>query len=172
MNYFDIVIGIILLVGIIKGFKNGLVIELASLAALVLGVFGAVKFSSLTEAWLSQHFSSNYIGIIAFLITFAAIVVGVHLIAKAVDKLVKAVALGTVNRILGAAFSLLKYGFILSILLAVFNSIDRNFNIVPQETKESSILYRPLSELAPKVFPYLKFDTDEIRKKVEEKVTA
>ena len=170
MNYFDIVIGIILIIGIIRGFKNGLVIELASLAALVLGVLGAIKFSGFTADWLSQYFTSNHIGIIAFLVTFVAIVIIVHLIAKAVDKLVKAVALGTVNRLLGATFSFLKYAFILSILLSVFNSFDRTFNILPEETRESSIIYEPLSEFAPRVFPYLNFDSEEIRQKVEEKV--
>ncbi len=168
MNYFDIVIGILLIVALIKGFKNGLIIEFASLAALVLGVLGAIKFSNLTESWLLQHFSSDYIGIISFLVTFVVIVVGVHLIAKVVDKLVKAVALGLINRIFGGAFSFVKYAFILSILLAIFTSFDRTFNLIPQETRESSIIYEPLSEFAPKIFPYLNFDKDKIRDKVED----
>ena len=168
MNYFDVVIGILLIVALVKGFKNGLIIEFASLAALVLGVLGAIKFSSLTESWLLQHFSSNYIGIISFLVTFVVIVIAVHLIAKVIDKLIKAVALGLINRIFGAAFSLLKYAFILSILLAIFTSFDKTFNLIPQETRESSIIYEPLSEFAPKIFPYLNFDKDKIRDKVED----
>ncbi len=168
MNYFDIVVGILLLIAIVKGFRNGLVIELASLAALVLGVLGAIKFSSFTEGWLQEYFSSNYIGIISFLLTFIAIVIGVHLIAKLIDKLVQAVALGIVNRLLGAAFSFIKYGFILSILLAIFTSFDKAMNLIPQETRDKSILYQPLSEFAPKVFPYLYFDKDKIRDEVED----
>ncbi|WP_075591000.1 CvpA family protein [Labilibacter marinus] len=172
MNYFDIVIGIILVIAIVKGFKNGLIVELASLAALVLGVLGAIKFSNFTESWLTQHFNSDYIGIISFLVTFIGIVVGVHLIAKMVDKLVKAVALGLVNRILGAAFSFIKYGFILSILLSVFTSFDKTFDVLPQETRESSIIYEPLAEFAPKVFPYLNFDKENIMDKVEDATKA
>ncbi|TLX73025.1 CvpA family protein [Labilibacter sediminis] len=170
MNYFDIVVGIILILAIIKGFKNGLIIEFASLAALVLGVIGSIKFSSFTEAWLTQYWSSEYIGIVSFLVTFVGIVVGVHLIAKAVDKLVKAIALGMVNRILGGVFSLVKVGFILSILIAVFSSFDRSFKIIPDETKESSILYQPLSEFAPSVFPYLNFDGESAKDKVEKAI--
>ncbi len=168
MNYFDIVIGIILLIAIIKGLKNGLIIEFASLAALVLGVLGAIKFSDLTEGWLLQHFTNNYIGIISFLVTFAIIVVAVHLVAKVVDKLVQAVALGLINRIFGAAFSFVKYGFILSILIAIFTSFDKTFNLIPEETKENSIIYEPLSDFAPRVFPYLNFDKDKIKDKVED----
>ncbi len=174
MNYFDIVIGIILIIAIVRGFKNGLIIELATLAALVLGVWGAVKFSSITEQWLIQYFNNDYIGIFSFLLTFVGIVVLVHLVAKAVDKLVKAIALGFVNRVFGAVFSCLKVGFILSILMAVFASFDRTFDIIPQETRESSILYEPLATFAPSIFPYLDFHEqaqDTIEEKIEKIVT-
>ncbi len=172
MNYFDIVVGIILILAIIRGFRNGLIIELASLAALVLGVLGAIKFSSFTEQWLAQHFSSSYIGIIAFILTFIAIVIGVHLIAKGVNKLVEAVALGLINRIMGALFSLVKIGFILSIVMAVFISIDKTLNIIPEQTRESSILYKPLGEFAPRIFPYLNFDKQDAKNKMQEVITT
>jgi len=159
MNYFDIVIGVILILGLVKGFKNGLVIELAALAALVLGLLGAVHFSGITESYLSQYLESNHIGIIAFIITFVLIVIGIHLLARVLDKLIKAVALGPVNRIMGALFSLLKYAFIISVLLAVVNGLERNFKFIPEAQKESSILYEPIASIAPFVFPYLEFDT-------------
>ena len=170
MNYFDIVAGIILLYAIIRGVRNGFIIELASLAALVLGILGAIKFSDFTETWLSQYISGNYIGIVAFIVTFAAIVVAVHLVAKAVDKLVQAVSLGFINRLFGAVFSFIKIAFILSIIMAVFASFDRTFNLIPEKTRESSILYEPLSQFAPRVFPYLNFDKEKAQKKVQEAI--
>ncbi len=168
MNYFDIVAGIILIIALVRGYKNGLVIELASLTALVLGVLGAIKFSGLTEEWLMQHISVSYIGLIAFIITFAGIVIAVHLIAKAIDKLITAVALGFLNRVFGALFSFVKYAFVLSIIMAIFSSFDRTFNLIPEDTRDSSILYEPLSEFAPRVFPYLNFDKDNAKNKVQE----
>jgi len=168
MNYFDIIVGIILILALVKGIRSGLIIELASLAALVLGVLGAVKFSGFTESWISQHWDSQYIGVASFIITFIVIVILVHLIAKAIDKLVKAVALGLLNRLAGGVFSLVKYAFIMSILLAVFASFDKTFRIIPEDTKESSILYEPLSKFAPSVFPYLRFNKEEATNKVKE----
>lgn len=159
MNYFDIIVGALLAFALYKGFKNGLIIELASLAALVLGLLGAIKFSDITASYLSEHIDSEYIGLIAFIITFILIVIGVHLVAKVVDKLVSAIALGPVNRILGSAFSFLKYAFIISVLLAVFNGLEKNFKLIPEEQKAESHLYEPLSSIAPFVFPYLHFDT-------------
>ncbi len=167
MNYFDIVVGVILIFALIKGVKNGLVIELASLVALVLGVFGAVKFCGFTEEWLVQYWNVEYIGIIAFIITFAGIVVLVHIVAKLVQKLVEAVALGFVNRIFGGIFSLLKYAFIISILMSIVNSFDKSMSLIPEETRESSHLYEPLSEFAPLIFPYLLFNQEDVKDKVK-----
>lgn len=166
MNYFDIIVGIILALALFKGFKNGLIIELASLAALVLGLLGAILFSDVTATYLGQYINSSHIGIIAFIITFILIVIGVHLVAKIVDKMVSAIALGPVNRILGAVFSLLKYAFILSVILAVLSSFERSFKIIPEAQKEKSYLYEPVASIAPFVFPYLQFDT--VKEKFEE----
>lgn len=158
MNYFDIIIGIVLILALVKGFKNGLVIELASLAALVFGLLGAVYFSDVTESYLIQYFDSSHIGIIAFIITFILIVIGVHLVARLIDKLIKAVALGPVNRLLGVLFSLLKYAFIISVVLAIVSGLERNFKFIPEEQKANSYLYEPIASIAPAIFPYLKFD--------------
>jgi len=165
MNYFDVVVGILLILAIIKGLKNGLIIELASLVALVLGLFGAIEFSSITESYLIQYIDSSHIGLVAFIITFVLIVVGVHMGAKVVDKLVSAIALGMVNRVLGAIFSLFKYAFIISVVMAILGSFERVYSIIPEEQKESSKLYSPLRSIAPSVFPYLKFD--EVREQID-----
>jgi len=78
MNYFDIIVGLLLAFALFKGYKNGLVTELASIAALILGLLGAIFFSDVTEQYLSQHLNSSHIGLIAFFVTFILIVVVVH----------------------------------------------------------------------------------------------
>ncbi len=168
MNYIDIVIGVILILALINGIRKGLIYELASLAGLVLGVLGAIKFSGLVEEWLLQYWDFEYIGVIAFIITFAGIVVLVQIVAKAIEKVIEAVALGSLNRIGGGLFSIIKVAFILSILISVINIADKNMKVIPDEQKASSRLYEPISIFAPMIFPYLKFDTEEIKEKVEQ----
>ena len=168
MNYIDLIIAIPLVWGIFVGFKNGLIIEVASLAALLLGIFGAIHFSDLTANFLvtSLNVTTQYINLIAFAVTFVGIVIVVHLLAKMIDKLVKAVALGFVNRLLGMVFGLIKYAFIISVILVIINAINRNLNFLSDEKTESSLLYKPLSNFAPAIFPYLDFE--KIRKDIEE----
>lgn len=160
MSVLDIVFAVILLWAAYRGFTKGLIYQLSTLAALLLGILGAIKFSGFTSDLLIRQFDINeqYMPIIAFAITFILIVVLVHLLAKLVERLMDAVALGFVNRTLGILFALLKTGFIISILMVLVNKVDNRYNFIPEETKQESLLYQPLSDFAPMVFPYLKFD--------------
>jgi len=157
MNYIDIVIIVILAVAMVRGFINGLVKEVASLAALILGVWGAIRFSSFTAEKLYDYFdmSGKYVGIISFLITFGIIVIVIHFIGLLVDKLMDAVALGFINKLLGIGFGLLKSALILSVIFVVLNAIDARRPFLPKEKIEQSMLYNPISDIAPVLFPII-----------------
>nr|WP_321539620.1 CvpA family protein [Flavobacterium piscinae] len=47
----DIVIGIVLIIGLYSGIKNGLFVEIASIISFILGVFLAIKFSYLAKGF-------------------------------------------------------------------------------------------------------------------------
>ena len=168
INYFDFIIAIFLLWSAYRGITKGFLIMAASLAALVLGVWGAIRFSHLTAALMISFFSmeTKYLALISFALTFVIIVILVHLLSRALDKLVKAVALGLVNRLAGLLFGLLKTAFLISIFLVILNGIDNRVPFIPEEHKENSLLYRPLSRLAPAIFPFLHFE--EIRDRIPE----
>ncbi len=168
MNTIDLVFAILFLWAAYRGFTKGFIVQLATLAALLLGVLGAVLFSDFTSGLIIKNFevSGQYLPIISFALTFIAIVIAVHLLAKALNKLIDAIALGIVNRLLGVTFSVLKYAFIISIVLVLINKVDNKYNFIPTETKEESLFYQPLSNFAPMIFPYLNFD--KIKEKFEE----
>jgi membrane protein required for colicin V production len=168
MNTVDLVFGILLLWSAYRGFTKGFIVQLATLAALLLGILGAVLFSDFTSDLIIKKFevSGQYLPILSFAITFIVIVIAVHLLAKMLNKLIDAIALGIVNRFLGVLFSLLKTAFIVSVILVLINKADNKFGFIPNETKEDSLLYKPLSNFAPMIFPYLNFD--KIKEKIEE----
>ncbi len=168
MNYIDLIFAIAFLWAAYKGLTKGFIIQAAALAALLLGIFGAIKFSDLTAGFITEKldYHSDYLHLIAFALTFVAIVVGVHLVARIADKLVKAVALGFVNRIFGLLFSWLKTAFIISVILIILNSIDSRAPFLPRKAIDNSLLYKPLSSFAPLLFPYFRFDFREIKKEV------
>jgi len=158
MNYLDIIFLIPLLFAIYRGFKKGMVHMVASLAALVLGIFGAIKLRPMFASLLDSIFdiAPDYMNVIAFAVAFVSIVLVVHLLAFLVEKLIKAVALNLVNRLLGMGIGLLVTAFVLSMILWPVNQVNAEKQIIKPERIEGSILYKPLSAFAPAVFPYLK----------------
>ena len=170
MNYFDIAIAVPLIWGIYKGFSKGLIKSLATLAALILGIIGAIKFSGFTSVILASNFNFDvtYLPLISFAITFIGIIIGVHFVARLLDKIVSAVALGGINRIAGALFGLIKFGFIVSVVLIILNYIDKQVSFLPPEKVENSLLYEPVSKFAPTIIPYI--DLERLKAEVQSNV--
>jgi membrane protein required for colicin V production len=175
MNWLDAFIIVVLILSLINGFINGLVKEVASLAALILGIWGAIKFSTFTAGKLYDYFdmTGHYVGIIAFIITFGIIVVIIHFIGILADKIVNAASLGFINRILGIVFGLIKSTLIMSVFFVILNAIDVRRAFLPKKAIEESKFYNPISDIAPSIFPIIgegafNHSFDRFKKKSEE----
>ena len=177
MNFIDLIFIVILLWSAYRGFTKGFILQLSTLAALLLGILGAIEFSDFTAKLLSENFQidSDYLNIIAFAVTFVIIVIAVHILAKVIEKLIQAIALGFINKILGIVFGIAKTAFIISIILVLVNKANNKYHFIPEDKINNSYLYQPLSNFAPMIFPYLNFDElkdgineDEEKKKEEE----
>lgn len=173
MNYIDVVFCVILFVAAVQGFRKGFVVEFASLAALILGIWGAIKFTDWTAGYISRTFNyhPSYLNTVAFLLTFVVIVILVHLLGKILDSTVKAVALGFLNRLAGIIFGVLKTAVILSILLMLFDPIDENVHILPTKQKAESKIYTPTKQLVTTLFPFINFWNIHKENKPDDKST-
>lgn len=158
MNILDIIFLVPLLFALYRGFKKGIIHMAASLLALILGIVGAMKLRPLFASLLDSVFTINpdYMNVIAFSVAFVSIVLVVHLAAFLVEKVIKAVALNLVNRLLGMGFGLLVTAFVISMILWPVNQVNAEKQIIKPKHIEGSLLYKPISAFAPAVFPYLK----------------
>ena len=154
MNFLDIILGLLLIWGLWKGLKNGLLIEVASIIALVAGIYGAIHFSYLTGNYLSDKMEWNeqYISITAFIITFILIVLIVHIVGKLLTKILDIAMLGLLNKIAGGIFGVLKVAVILGAILIFFDRLTDNVNFLDEEIKNESKLYLPLKQIGAFVF--------------------
>lgn len=164
MNVLDIVLAGLILLGLIRGLMRGVFVEIASLVALVVGIYGAIHFSDYAAAYLENHVSweERYINITAFAITFIILVLAITMAGKALTKLADFAALGLINKILGAVFGAIKITLILSVVLIVFSKMNKNIPFVSQETLDSSILYKPVKSLIPSIFPHIIESEDKL----------
>jgi membrane protein required for colicin V production len=164
----DIILVAVFIIAGFAGYKKGFVGEFASLAGLLLGIWGALKFSDYTANLLRENFNmtTEYLGLIAFAITFFVIVIVVHFIGKIVEGIFEMAFLGFANSILGVVFGVLKMAFILSVVLIILEKANIKMNFLPKDIADKSLFYKPIQRLAPAVFPDLNFD--EIKAKLKE----
>lgn len=154
MSFLDIILGLLLVWGLWRGLKNGLFIELASIVALIAGIYGAIHFSYYAGDYLSQSmdWEERYINLTAFVITFFLIILVVHLLAQLLTKIASFAMLGWLNRLAGGIFGVVKVAVILGALLIFFDRVNTSAGLVKDENMEQSVLYEPIKQIGAFVF--------------------
>ena len=167
MSFLDIVLGVLLVYGLFQGIKNGLFVELASLISLILGIYIAIKFSYLAKVMLGGfvHWNPKTIQIVAFIITFLLVVIGISIMAKVLTSVADFAQLGVINKLGGGFFRLLKTILIASIFLNLFEKINFNNFFAQKETLDKSIFYRPIQKTAGFIYPSIEKWYDDLKKK-------
>jgi membrane protein required for colicin V production len=155
MNTVDIIIGIVLLIGLYKGYLNGFFIELASLIALIAAIYGAIYFSHYAGKWLREQFNWDdiYITLGSFIITFLIIIITITYVGKLLTKVINTIQLSFINKLAGAAFGLVKMGFLVSVAFMFINTAGGEFVFVKKELLDKSIIYQYLEPIAPVFLP-------------------
>ena len=172
MNYLDIIIAIILLLFGVKGFRKGLIIEVVTLLAFAVGIYGAMHFSDFTAEHLKEFMEINpkYLNTTAFVLTFILLVILVNIIGRMVTKLIQAMNLGFFNKLGGALFGMAKGVLLCSIMVMVLNNFQL-IGIVKPEVREQSKLYPYIEEAVPYVyrgFDLVKGYVDDLQNEEEE----
>ena len=154
MGNLDLIILIPIVLGFIFGLFKGLIKELASLAAIVLGIYGARAFApTISDFFIhSLSFSSKTALPLTYLFLFILIATVLIILAKTLDKFFDSIALGGLNKLLGGVFAAFKYALIVSVLLNLFEAVDSRFPIIKPKSRTESIGYKRVLNLAPQLW--------------------
>jgi len=158
MSFIDIIIGVLLVIGLIRGVKNGFFVELASLVSFILGIYIAIKFSYLVKNIIQSYFSwsPKTLQVTSFILTIILVVIAVHLLARIFTKIADFAFLGWLNKIAGAVFATLKTVLLLGVVLGLFQKVNINSTIISKETQESSLFFNPILKTSDFILPVLK----------------
>ena len=154
MTLFDIVLALPLCFLIFTGWRKGLVREIATLGGVLLGVWASTHLSQSVAPLLGLD-GENAV-LVAFIVTFVAALVLTYLLGRCVEGLMKAAKMSVVNRMAGALLGAVKALCVLAVLLNVVVLIDKDESILKPDTKEKSILYRPVYDTGNKLTAQLK----------------
>lgn len=156
VNALDIIIILILLIAAIAGVRKGFIVQLFSIAAILLSAWLSYTSSSAFSQWLAAyiHAEGFWLNIISFLLIFIGIGLLFRLLGKLVESIFKLAMLGWLNRVLGAVFSAAKYALLIGLAIVLFNTANSRFAWVPEETLAESKMYVLMKSAAYGAFPY------------------
>ena len=136
MNSIDLIVCLILLLAVWNGWRQGLVVQVCSLAGIVIA--GG----------------------------FVAVLVVVVLVVAVIGRLLRGVfrvaGFGLVDTLLGVVVAVLKYLLVLSALFAAFDRINADYTLVEARTIDQSMSYKPVLRLSEAVFPFLEWVGDRV----------
>jgi membrane protein required for colicin V production len=156
MNYLDIIFAFLIIVSAVDGFRKGLIHQLASLASLILGVYIAVKFSTLSAPFMQQFFSfsENTALIVSFVVLFIAVAIGVYFIGRSIEGFFEDIELGPINKLTGLVFGIAKTIIILSIVIFLLRLVPFTRNWPSDTSRQKSFLFEKVESVAPAIYPY------------------
>lgn len=167
MSWLDILILLPLLIGLVRGLMKGLIVEVSSIVAILLGFFGAKYWSAAFASWLMQQFdwSETACIVVAYALLFVGIALGLNIVARLLSKLFQKIQLGWLNRLLGGIFGTAKWGIVIVALVLCVHNLDKQFQFIQPELREKSVVYTTIT-------PYAEQAWEEIKAQVEtQKVT-
>jgi membrane protein required for colicin V production len=109
MTIADWLIVAFLLITVLSAAKSGLIVEICSLAGLILGLLLASWNYRAVEPWLRQWIHSEALALtMAFILVFVVVMIVASIVGRVVRATVHTVGLGWADRIAGAAFGFVK----------------------------------------------------------------
>ena len=149
MGYLDVFLSLIIAWGAYNGFSKGLVNELASVLGVISGIFLAKNFYPHLDIKLKSIFESEagFISILSAMIIFLFSILIFKVIAKLLTKFLKLIALGLLNRIIGAFFGIIKSVLLLCIVIYIFSKINNITSVINDATLNQSFVYSNIEEI-------------------------
>ena len=157
MSTIDIIILCILAIGAVTGAMKGFLKQLATLLGLVVGLLAAkALYAGLAER-LSPVFgdSMTLAQVVAFIAIWLVVLLLFSLVAAMFTKMMEAVSLGGLNRLLGAVLGLLKYTLLIGVVICVLEYVDEDSKFINQTMKRESVLYYPIKDVIGRFFPMM-----------------
>lgn len=159
MNNLDILLLLLVLIpSIWVGLRKGLIYQLVSLAALVVGVWLSYTFAASLAEVLKNYLSlsSALLNCISFVLIFFGVYFVLFLLGSLLQKIVRILLLGWVDKVLGIAFAIARNAIVAGLLIIVFNAVNSTLPLVDSEYLAQSKVYTGLANFTNAIFPYLK----------------
>lgn len=151
MTTLDICLLIVFVVSVVLGFRKGMIVQAGSLGGIIFGVVLCHLFGDDCAAFIAGKGEvPSYIdSVLANIIVFIAGYLSVRVVAHFCKQLTHALALGGLDRLGGAVFSLFQWMLVLSILLNLWQMVKPSTNFLTMSTLGNGHAIEAVMGLAP-----------------------
>ncbi len=145
----DIIFAVLLVLAIFRGYRQGLIIGLFSLVAVIIGLAAAMKLSVVAATWIGKevNVAEKWLPLVSFIVVFIVVVLLIRLGAKAIESMVEVVLLGWLNKLAG----MLLYAVIFTLIFSVLLFYAEQMQLLQPATIKSSVTYEYIQPWGPKV---------------------
>lgn len=154
MSPVDIILIVVLALGAYIGYRKGLLMEIISMMAFLIGIIAGIKFLGLGMAFLSKYMGDlgPVMPFITFMVLFVLVVLAVNLLGKVLKKVIDLTFFGTFDNIIGAAIGIFKFALGASIILWVADKLNLE---IPSQWTEGAVLLPYIKGMAPAIGNWL-----------------
>ena len=171
MNTIDIVLAVFLLITAVLGIKRGLIGSIVNLLAIVAIILLVSKVSPIITFYLTNSYNIPELG--ASIISYFIVIVIIFILAKIIihflDKGIKFLNLGFINRLLGGLFGLVNGVLILLVLVIAIKltPMEKDFLIKIQDSKILTELNKIADQISTNMPDLKKKEVDPIDKLIK-----
>ena len=154
MNWLDITLLCLAGIGFVKGLFDGVIKQVVSLIALLVGIFFCTK----AALWLRGYilalgwFPEQGVTVLSYVAGFLLIVGVILLAGEILTRVVGATPLSVLNHLAGGVLGLCFMMAFISLLLNGMEMIDKGSVMIPRGAKVESRFYNSVKEIIPTIY--------------------
>jgi membrane protein required for colicin V production len=135
----DVLFIVFLLLAIFRGLRHGFIIAVVSAVAWIIGIAAAIKLSAVVASYARahMHLPPRWLPVLAFLLVFLVVVLGLRAIAGLIEKAIDLAMMGWLNKLLGV----LLYAFLYITTLSVLLFYAVQIHLISPHTLSASVTY-------------------------------
>ena len=145
----DIIFYFIIILAIVQGWRKGLILGLFSLVCGLIGLAAAVKLSAVVATHMKSylHMTGRWLPVIAFILVFILVLLIIRWAGRLLEKLIKLVLLGWLNKLGGMLLFLVLYLSVYSVILFYGTKTQ----VISKQAIAGSHFYAMLAAFGPTV---------------------
>lgn len=149
----DVIFIFLMILAVIKGFRNGFIIAIFSFFGIIIGLAAAMKLATVVAGWLqaSTSISAAWLPFLSFALVMIGVIILLRLGALFIQSAMEMVMLGWVNKLSGVVLYAALYITIFSVLLFYAEKI----HWIKADTFATSYTYTFIQPWGPKALDLL-----------------